>query len=446
MLVALAACRHPAPESDPKAETQARYVMGQPEDVPIQSQDQAVMTSDPLARRRASWRLFQLVNRAVELRDPRTNAPIVDVDGKALTLPLWQTWYSMTEFRALMATMLGRLDGSAAPTPELVADVLRDHHRRVLDDAYWTEVTGETTRLDRFIDAIDAQTDGRGLGGPVGRGQTLFSPALISHLLLNYRVVLACAMSPAVAEANAEVIFGSCVGGPFPANAIAIKANWVKVADTVPAFDTGPEIMRKILAGEAPEWVSSESIASPTSILVAGRLQNLKKHGIYRLVGLHITSKETPEWLWDTFWWSPKPEQDWGADNPIRGTAHTYPELASYKMCTVANFSEVASTWATQPSTPGEETVMEMIKIVREAGSGASWCSNPYIETQTGGANSNCIGCHQHAGPDRGEFEEDVGKVAVRTTFPADLLWSFDSFKESFKDEVVRVVNENAGP
>lgn len=450
VLVAGGACRHPGSDavSDSKAELQARYVLGQPEDVPIQGFDQALLKTDALARRRASWRLFQLVNHPVELKDPRTDAPLLDESGRPMALPLWQTWYSMTEFRALLGALIGRLGGDTSPVgQDLVEEVFRAHHRRVLDDPFWTGLSSGGARLDRFIDSLDTQLDARGLGGPVGRGQTLFSPALVRHLLLNYRSVVACAASPSAAEDVSISAFGTCVGGPFPANAIAIKANWVKATEPVKVYDTSLAALRKIVTGETSEWVSTHTVADPASIVLAGRLQNLKKLGTYRLVGFSIASKETPEWLWSTYWWSPEPESDFGADNPLRGGNHPFGDLASYKMCSVADFRAEAGpeSGALLDASPGELTAMGLMDVVRESGGGATWCSNPYIEAQPGGANSNCIGCHQHAGPDRGEFEEDVRKDAVRSVFAGDFLWSFDSFKESFKDEIVRVVNENPG-
>lgn len=424
-LVLMAGCRHPSSGSDVKAETQSRYVLGVPQDVPIQGFDADRLRQDPSLARQSAWTLFLLVNQPVELRDPRTGDAMLDPDGKVLALPLWQTWYTMDEFRSLFGQLLARQHGIipvVAPEPSDVEQVLREHSASALDDPFWTDVGPAGSRLDRFIDGLDTVHDGRALGG-VGHGQTLFSPALVRHVLLHFLDVAKCAQNPV---APIEPAFGSCLGGPFPANAIAVKANWIKIPDPVPTYDTSATALTKILSGQSPDWAPSGIVDAPTTAYTAGKIQNLKKLGTYRLVGLSVTSKEIPDWLWTTYFWSPEPNSDFGVDNPVRtpdptsptvvSVATSFAEFANYKMCVVVDYKD--STGA------------------------PSWCSNPYIEAQPGGANSNCIGCHQHAGPDRGDFEVSVGKEKERETFPADYLWSFDAFKESFKDEVVRVLNE----
>lgn len=92
------------------------------------------------------------------------------------------------------------------------------------------------------------------------------------------------------------------------------------------------------------------------------------------LVAMHMTTKEQDDWTWQTFWWTPFPEESsGGADR----TANVKDEWRNYDMCTA--YSEL------QPAGPdqGQPVV----------------CFNPYLETNLApqGQYSNCMTCHQMA-------------------------------------------------
>ena len=67
-----------------------------------------------------------------------------------------------------------------------------------------------------------------------------------------------------------------------------------------------------------------------------------------------------------------------------------------------------------------------------------SWVSNPYLEKGAPNAQSNCIGCHQHAGTN--ENSESIlgqpdkfpsaSRTKTRKNFPADYLWALTSSPE----------------
>ena len=67
-----------------------------------------------------------------------------------------------------------------------------------------------------------------------------------------------------------------------------------------------------------------------------------------------------------------------------------------------------------------------------------SWVSNPYLEKGAPNAQSNCIGCHQHAGTNENSesilFAPDkfpqAARTRVRKNFPADYLWAVTSAPE----------------
>lgn len=93
------------------------------------------------------------------------------------------------------------------------------------------------------------------------------------------------------------------------------------------------------------------------------------------LVAMHVTSKETPRWTWQTFWWTPTPTESPGGDFRIPGVKR---EFRNYAMC---------AAW-TMTGPPESETGTPDV------------CFNPYLETGlTGldGVQSNCMTCHQMA-------------------------------------------------
>jgi hypothetical protein len=77
------------------------------------------------------------------------------------------------------------------------------------------------------------------------------------------------------------------------------------------------------------------------------------------LVGVHIMTRETPNWLWMTYWWTSK----WWDGHPGVGQVQDKWDLFDSK-ATANNTDPVA---------------------------------NPYLEGTTSGMYSNCMECHRHA-------------------------------------------------
>ena len=75
-----------------------------------------------------------------------------------------------------------------------------------------------------------------------------------------------------------------------------------------------------------------------------------------------------------------------------------------------------------------------------------TWCSNPFIEFETGMANSNCIGCHQFAAPGSTFDQSEHNRFDKLTKdFPTDFLWSFDSGANHTADRILGVVRALEG-
>lgn len=90
------------------------------------------------------------------------------------------------------------------------------------------------------------------------------------------------------------------------------------------------------------------------------------------LVGVHVTTKEIPDWVWATFWWGRKGKSDPKAADRPKGIAPLW------------NHFLMDTTLSTM--TP------------REKDKGPKICFNPNLETMQNGAISNCMQCHSKAG------------------------------------------------
>lgn len=126
------------------------------------------------------------------------------------------------------------------------------------------------------------------------------------------------------------------------------------------------------------------------------------------LIGLHITTKEIPQWAWETIWWHDKPQQGrFAADRPsaLKGPW--------------TNYLMDATLSADTP---------------REPDDGPKICFNPYLEGQLkNGIVANCVNCHQNAAyPDSKNEEAKVGRgiqppIIDGTQILLDFLWSMSA-------------------
>ena len=128
----------------------------------------------------------------------------------------------------------------------------------------------------------------------------------------------------------------------------------------------------------------------PDDQILTIRLQN---GDTYRLVGLHIMTKELRHWIWITLWWSDTPDLDFGADRPADFLTGLDPVWGNYKMAVVVDYTEEdRDAGRHYPEHPTLQAAL------RATPGPITWASNPYIEHGRGNARTNCIGCHQHGG------------------------------------------------
>jgi hypothetical protein len=197
-----------------------------------------------------------------------------------------------------------------------------------------------------------------------------------------------------VAYTTSDVADPTCLDGAMPRDAVVVKADWQRVlGDPLATFDTSPARMATRLAGDAT-WTPDGSADPADDAIYTVQVPSGQT---YRLPALHIMTKELDHWMWITLWWSPHPDDDFGADRPALPGV-----WKNYKMCVSTSYTE--------------------------ADGSPTWCSNPYLELGTGNAATNCIGCHQHGGtarlPEDILLDPDHGTPRVRNNFFTDYSWA----------------------
>jgi len=123
------------------------------------------------------------------------------------------------------------------------------------------------------------------------------------------------------------------------------------------------------------------------------------------LIAMHITTKETPDWLWVTFWWRGLDRTDgdeWYHDNAQRPAGLTG-FWKNYSMDTTLSLYNRAK----QDFTPD------------------SAMFNPYIEGATESTDSNCMRCHDQARVyNSPQFRHEETLVGEEGTLSTDFLWT----------------------
>lgn len=225
----------------------------------------------------------------------------------------------------------------------------------------------------------------------------------------------------------------SCLHGVFPASAATVAQEWRRadLGFVFPTFDTSAAGMQRRLGpGGDASWGAGDGMADPGPD--RAYTMQLPSGGVFRLAGMHIRTREVDRWLHITLWWSPNPDDDFGADRPASVRALGAP-WSNYKMCVASDFDEQD----TDPAGGLAEQFPSLgaaLRAVNEGRGGPSWCSNPYIDGGPGLVRSNCVGCHQHAlsGVRPGDVQNDPaaypanGRLQTRNNFPGDGFWGLD--------------------
>jgi hypothetical protein len=462
------------------------------------------------ARRAHGWEVFRRVIRPVSVSASRDDRSEVGM------IPVFQTWYDAGEvqelfqvFYKLVRQERGRTDGGR-PREEIFNTAWTAYHEQASIGPDRDRILNE--RFQGLLEQIQNDPvrvgglNGFGASAGVnGRGVVLMSPQLIRAFMINYEAAVRCqerSSNPAnpvilrpesgdLAGAFSKALqrfsddeFGVCFGQPLPRGAVAVKLTWSRVAGpatvskikSLANYDTAETGITGMLAkGGTWRIADQDDSIHPRTVPVPGF------EGIYRvrtdnghewaLTGLHVTTRETREWVWLTLWWGgDSPSNDFGSDRPelcdaseqsCSNLGNYFAPWNAYKMCMVSAWregdpvmnSQNAAEFERRSGSIGARWSAGLLAAARSTraaytperrspdGQYYTWCSNPFIEFEAGMANSNCIGCHQFAAPGATFDQVEHNRFDKMTKdFPADFLWSFDSGANHTADRILGVV------
>ena len=523
LIISAISCKQRSNGSNPLARPTERKIIGPGVDYdPIGSAgDVAEVTlAEKLAtsfeaRRAHGWEVFRRVIRPVSVGALHAG------QSEGGMVPVFQTWYDAGEvqevfqiFYKLVRQDRGRPDGGR-PREEIFNAAWATYHEQASIGPDRDRILNE--RFQGLLSQIQndpARAGGlNGFGasaGVNGRGVVLISPQLIKAFMMNYEAAVHCQerssdptnpvrLRPETASLDASFSkalqrfsddeFGVCFGQPLPRGAVAVKLTWSRVAGpasvsklkSLANYDTTETGISEMLAKAGTWRIADQGDSShPRTLPVPGF------EGIYRvrtdnghewvLTGLHVTTRETREWVWLTLWWGgDSPSSDFGSDRPelCDSNVQSCPDLGNYyapwnayKMCMVSSWREGdpvmnarnSREFELRSGSDGARWSAGLLAAARSTraaytpekrspnGSYYTWCSNPFIEFETGMANSNCIGCHQFAAPGSTFDQSEHNRFDKLTKdFPTDFLWSFDSGANHTADRILGVVRALEG-
>ncbi|MDB4935189.1 MAG: hypothetical protein JWP87_2161 [Labilithrix sp.] len=392
------------------------------------------LESSRKARRAAAWKAVGRVLAPVKVADPNVKA-----GDKAATVPVFRTWYGKDDFERMFGKMYA--DRTAADRKARRPFTATDA-KRAFD---WNATAlGSSSDKDYFerIQQVKDDTSVQGLGG---NHRVAYSPGIFSHLMGEYGSLFAClpkldanAIKPDE-EPISKTNFAPCFSQEFPVDAALVKMSWYRAnfgAERLPlpTYDTSAKTLKaKMSASDADQgaWGKGVGTADPdeASIYTVGMADGTK----FRMPAMHLVTKELREWLWITIWWSDKPNEDFGADRPAEITNLDGP-WKNYKMNVSVSYEEKDP----DPRGGFDGSLGDALEAAYTGVGKPSWASNPYLEKGAPNAQSNCIGCHQHAGTNENSesilFAPDkfpeASRTRIRKNFPADYLWAVTSAPE----------------
>ena len=384
------------------------------------------------ARRELGWHVLakalQPVKIAAERDQAETGAePAPTRPAAERTIPLFRTWFGGDEIERMFAKMYGDLGRDR----RVARDIPTESEVNALFD--WNAKSLGPSSEAEYFARLAQITNQQGVDGLGGNGRVAYSPGYVKQYLTDYPTIADCKVDELTVDTppkSEETNFTNCFSREFDADAAVIKASWRRndqiVSGGLPAIDTSAPSLAKRMTGELDKggW-SLKGVPLKQAGPEDAYTVTLSDETSYSLVGLHVMTKELRHWVWVTIWWSDTPDEDFGQDRPEEIKALGAP-WSNYKMCVVTDFDEKDP----DPRGGFEGSLGDALAAVHGK---TTWCSNGFIEKGEHNAQTNCIGCHQHAGDinalggvltDETKFPFS-GRSQVRTGFPADYSWAF---------------------
>jgi hypothetical protein len=390
------------------------------------------LASSQKARRAAAWAAVGRVLAPVKIAEPS-----VKVKNRPASVPAFRTWYGKDDFQRIFSKMYGDL----SPEDRKARKPFTPEQVKAAYD--WNASSLGAASEEDYFARLKQLTDKTSVQGLGGNHRVSYSPGLLTHLLGQYGKLHDClpkldSMKPSDPPPSATN-FAPCFSEEFPESAALVKMSWYRATFgaehlPLPVYDTNAATLKAKMAGKDADqggWGKGVGEADPdaTKIYTVTMSDGTR----FRMPAMHIVTKELREWLWITIWWSPKPDEDFGADRPaaIRRLGAPW---SNYKMNVVVAFDEK------DPDERGgySGSLGDALEAAYTGVGKPSWASNPYLEKGSPNAQSNCMGCHQHAGtnetsesilaaPDR---FPNAARTKLRQNFPTDYLWAVGSAPE----------------
>ncbi len=391
------------------------------------------LESSRKARRAVAWKAVGRALSPIKIADKT-----LKVGDKPATVPLFRTWYGKDDFERMFGKMYAdrTAEDRKARRPFSATDAKRAFE--------WNATSLGASSDKDYFERIQQAKDDVSLQGVGGNHRVAYSPAIISHLMGEYGPLFDCLPKldanaiAAETEPVSKTNFAPCFSQEFPVDAAVVKMSWYRAnfgAERLPlpTYDTGAKtIAAKMTAtGDDGAWGKGIGQADPgeDKIYTVGMSDGTK----FRMPAMHLVTKELREWLWITIWWSDKPNEDFGADRPAEITNLDGP-WKNYKMNVSVSYEEKDP----DPRGGFDGSLGDALAAAYTGVGKPSWVSNPYLEKGSPNAQSNCIGCHQHAGSN--ENSESIlaapdkfpqaSRTRVRKNFPSDYLWAVTNAPE----------------
>ena len=394
------------------------------------------LESSRKARRAVAWKAVGRALSPIKVADTTLKA-----GDKPATVPMFRTWYGKDDFERMFGKMYAdrTAEDRKARRPFTATDAKRAFE--------WNATSLGASSDKDYFERIQQVKDDVSLQGVGGNHRVAYSPAIMSHLMGEYGSLFDClpklepgapnAIAPET-EPVSKTNFAPCFSQEFPVDAAVVKMSWYRAnfgAERLPlpTYDTGAKTIAAKMAGTSDDgaWGKGIGQADPgeDKIYTVGMSDGTK----FRMPAMHLVTKELREWLWITIWWSDKPNEDFGADRPAEITNLDGP-WKNYKMNVSVSYEEKDP----DPRGGFDGSLGDALAAAYTGVGKPSWVSNPYLEKGSPNAQSNCIGCHQHAGSN--ENSESIlaapdkfpqaSRTRVRKNFPSDYLWAVTNAPE----------------
>ena len=412
---------------------EGRLLVGRALDYAPSTVDNAVLfaqlKTSMAERRRFGWKVVEAMLQPHEVLLAEGEEP-VDV-------PRWQTWYEGTgqpnEIQPMLELYFDKLKANpGADLSELADQTLNDFGQKKLAERL-TDERFEKVLL-QFIGRSEVPAEFE------GRGNTIFSPSFMQHVMENAQAIENCARDiPGDRPPPAPDNFSHCFP-EFPRSAVMVKTRWQNLSEgAIQSHDTSGTALSAVIVDSMinATWPPVPATENPDNDEI---YVNISKEGTrWGLTGIHFVTKDVREWVWVSLWWNPNADNDFGADRPASIAQFNDGVWDNYKMCVVSSFAEGdAEPWkAYETSQPSlSDALQKSFEATKRQVVAAphseitTWCSNPFIEFHAGNARTSCIGCHQYSQTDTafGAVLNGVvpqfGRSRNRLNFPPDFSFA----------------------